>query len=167
MNLKLETPNTPDSEHLFERFSVRPVLFMASIMTLGLWTILFIPINFFKFHLFHFMGFFFSYVLTFLILYVIVFITLVLVYRHNALQMKIFSNVPIFGIYPQTFMRRTGLPYVDILGVILGIFFCIITLLFTKVHCLFPFFVFTTLSFLFAILSGVKDPWMLLRRKRF
>jgi hypothetical protein len=164
----MSSNNPASSEEMYEVFSVRPVLFLSSLLTIGLWIVLAYPIYFFpKIHVLPFLGFYISYVMTFLILFVAIFVVLSFLYRHNAYHLKIFSDAPILGIHPNRLVRRTGIQFSDFWGLLLGAIFSVMSLIAPRIRFLFPLFLLVTLSFLFALISGTSEKWVLSRRTRF
>lgn len=153
---------------IFEKFGVKHLLFQSSVMVAVSWLVLFYPLYFHpRPHLLPFLGFYSSYVFTFLMLFVAIFVGLSLAYRHKALQMELFSDVDILGIKPFSLVTRTGVARIDYVGLVLGICFSLLALLLRDIRFIFPFFLFLSLSFFFAILTGSSKKWRLKKRERF
>lgn len=156
------------SGEIFEKFSVKPVYFVASIIMVFVTVCLIYPLYYSpKIHILTFLSFYSSYIFTFLILYVLVFLILVFVYRHQALQMKMFSEQPILGFKPIYLVCRTGVRLIDIFGMIAGIALCVLCLLKEPLRFLFPLFLFFSFAFISALLTGPATKWKLKRREKF
>lgn len=156
------------SGEIFEKFSVKPVLFVASVVMVFITVCLIYPLFFSpKIHVLTFLSFYSSYIFTFLILYVIVYLILVFIYRHQSLQMKTFSEQPILGLKPIYLVCRTGVRLIDIFGMIVGIALSVLCYLKEPLRFLFPLFLFFSFAFISALYTGPATKWQLKRREKF
>lgn len=162
----------PNEEHIkvtsgenLEKISIKPLLYMASIVSLIIFLFTFIPYSIYEIHMMSFFSFYFSYTFSYLLLFLVVLIGLILYYRHRAIHMEELSQyVRIFGVNPNWLVVRTGNRLIDWIGLIVGIIFSILSILIPKAIIFFPGFLLFTLSFCFALLFGSANKWKLLRR---
>jgi hypothetical protein len=149
----MENPESAKSV-VFEKISPSPVLFFSSLVALGTYLVTFYLI--FIILQFSLLIATFIYLTAFLVIFAVSY----LIYRHKANQMNINRGVRILGTDPVLMTRRTGVPYIDILGLIIsGIAGVIVTLL--KIYFLFPFFMLCFISFLIVLLTpaGTAQKW--------
>jgi hypothetical protein len=154
------------SDENLEKVSIKPLLYLTSIVSLVIFLLSFYPYLFiYKLHLIKIFSCNFSYVITYLILFFILLVGLIIYYRHLVLHMEEMSKyVRIFGLNPEWLITRTGNKGVDWVGFLAGLVLCIISLVCPKTFFFFPGFLFFTLSFFFALLLGNPNKWKLLRR---
>lgn len=151
-----------DSVDIFEKFSIYPIFWLTSLCMIVIFLLSFYFIYFSpRLYIFKFMPYFVSYVFTYLLIYSILFIYLAFSYRTKSLNMKLFSNIKILGLYPLQIISRTGLKFIDIFGFFISASFGIISLFIIKIQFLFPLFLFITAQFLFAIIFGRTNKWNL------
>jgi tetrahydromethanopterin S-methyltransferase subunit F len=162
----------PNEEHLneisgdnLEKLSVKPLLYLASIISLVVFLVTFIPYTFYGIHLMSLFSFYFSYTFSYLLLFFIVWIGLIFYYRHQAVHMEELSQyVRIFGVNPRWLFVRTGNRSIDWAGLIIGILLSVLSVIIPGALIFLPGFIFLTLSFYFAIALGSTNKWKLLRR---
>ncbi len=150
-----------------EKIGVKPLLYYSSLVTLILFIITCVPFFNSKYTPFLILPFFLFYIYLYLFIMVIVFFILIMIYRDKAINMEIFSDVKILGFKPITLVNRTGIRYIDIAGLFIGIVIFIITLLSPSIYIISPGVLLLTLSFLFALFSGKSNKWSLKRRETF
>lgn len=163
---------SPNEEHIeltsgenLERISIKPLLYLASIISLVVFLITFIPYTFYGIYLMPAFSFYFSYTFSYLLLFFIVWLGLILYYRHQAVHMEELSKyVRIFGINPRWPLVRTGNRLIDWIGLIVGVFLSVLSIIIPVALIFLPGFIFFTLSFFFAIAMGNSQKWNLKRR---
>jgi hypothetical protein len=162
----------PNEEHIkvtsgenLEKISIKPLLYLASIISLVIFLVTFIPYTFYGIHLMSVFSFYFSYTFSYLLLFFTVWIGLILYYRHQAIHMEELSQyVRVFGVNPRWLVVRTGNRFIDWLGLFIGIVLSVLAIIIPVALIFLPGFIFFTLSFLFAILLGNSNKWKLIRR---
>lgn len=164
MNPNEEHINDTSGENL-EKISIKPLLYMASIISLLLFLATFWFYTFYGIHLMPVFSFYFSYTFSYLILFLVVWIGLILYYRHQAIYLDELSQyVRIFGVNPRWLVIRTGNRYIDWLGLVVGIVLSALSIVFPVMLIFLPGFLFLTMSFFFAIILGNSNKWKLVRR---
>lgn len=162
----------PNEEHIretsgenLEKMSIKPLLYLASIISLVIFLATFIPYTVYEIHLMSVFSFYFSYTFSYLLLFFIVWIGLILYYRHQAVHMEELSQyVRIFGVNPRWLIVRTGNRFVDWIGLIIGIVLSVLSIIIPVALLFLPGFIFLTLSFFFALTMGNSNKWKLVRR---
>lgn len=162
----LEYHTDEESGENLEKLSIKPLLYVSSLVSLVIWGVTFIPYLKSGVRLFVAFSDHFNYVLVYLLLFFAVLTVLVFYYRHVSLHMERMSRyVRIFGVHPAWLIFRTGNVSLDWAGLIIGMALCVLVFFH---ECLlfrfFPGFMFLTLSFLFALLLGNSRKWKMLRR---
>lgn len=155
-----------ESVDVFEKFSIKPLLYLSIIITLVIYAISFYPVYFIlKPKIIGVLPFSFNYILLYLALWVVVFTVFGFYYKNRAANMSDFvGNFKFLRQNPKTFVARTGVRLIDIVGVVFATFFAITSSLFEPLHFLIPFFILSGLSFLFALITGSSKQWNLKRR---
>jgi hypothetical protein len=167
----MTTPQTNHSEEesvgvLEEGVSVMPMLFPAAVMSQIIFVATF-PFTFFgiRLHVFSFLPFFISYCLSYLIAFFVVFGILALWYHSKTLHMKVFEDITIFGISPTLVQTRTGVKYIDSVGLALASVVFIISFLSPSLNFLCPFWLFGAIAFFSGLRNGNSRQWTLKRRR--
>ena len=157
--------NSQKSAKIFEKVSIKPVLFISSLAAIFFYIITFFPYYFVsKFIIISSFPFLLNYILFYLFILLIFMVIFIFIYRDKIANMEDFSHsIKIFGINPELLVRRTGVRFIDIFGLIISVIFMITSLLIISLHFLVPFFLLTGLSFFFAIISGKTKLWSLKR----
>jgi hypothetical protein len=162
----------PNEEHIketsgenLEKMSIKPLLYLASIISLVIFLATFIPYTFYEIHLMSVFSFYFSYTFSYLLLFFFTWIGLILYYRHQAVHMEELSQyVRIFGVNPRWLIVRTGNRFIDWIGLLIGIVLSVLSIVIPVTLLFLPGFIFLTLSFFFALVLGNSNKWKLLRR---
>ena len=148
-----------------EKIPIRHLSYLASLFTLLIFLASFIPYYHLNYILLPFFTFYFSYVFSYLFLFLIIFLVLIFTYKNKALHLKeLHYKTTILGINPYTIIIRTGIQQIDIIGLIAGLIFCVLSCLFPLTRMFFPGFLLLTMSFLFSILYGSTKKRELKRR---
>ncbi len=154
------------SEENLEKISIKPLLYLSSLIALAVFLVTFMPYSILKINLLPFFSFNFSYIFSYLILFLLIFIVLIFYYRHKSVHMEELSQyVTIFGVYPAWLINRTGNRPYDWYGLGIGIILSVCSFLYTPATRYSPGFLFLTLSFLFALMLGSSKKWKLIRRR--
>jgi hypothetical protein len=148
-----------------EKITIRPLLYLASMSTLAIFLLTFLPYSKFDINILPFFSFNITYILTYCTLFTLIFIALVLYYRHKSVHIETFSRyVKILGINPNEIINRTGNRKIDLIGFISGVILSIVSLIIPGGIVAFPCFLLLTMSFFFSLRFGSTNKWKLLRR---
>lgn len=138
---------------VFEKQSVKPVLFPAAIISIFLYAVSF----FFVFFLWN-IGIFIA-LSAYLILYLIVLIVCVFLYSKKASHLTVMTTEYFMGINRDLSTRRTGLSIIDVVGLIIALGLFVLFVFNPLLNFLLPFFMLLSIYFIMALAVGRSADW--------
>lgn len=146
--------------------SNKSVLFISSILAIVFFLVTFYFYYFvFKLVFVSSFSFLMNYVLFYLFILLLIILASFLFIKNKTAGMKSYEgSFSILGVYDYYYINRTGVKYIDFIGLLASIVFILTSVILTPLHFLVPFFVLTSIAFFFAITTGSAKPWILRKK---
>ena len=135
-------------------------------MAIGFYILTFYIVYFvFKISFISRISFLLNYILFYLFIFILLIVINLLLVKNKSADLEEFEeSFKLYGINIKYLLSRTGIVYIDFIGLLSSFIFTITSALFKEIQFLIPFFILTGISFLFAITTGTTKPWILRKK---
>ncbi|MFW5983097.1 MAG: hypothetical protein ACOCQ4_01245 [bacterium] len=146
--------------------SNKAILFFASILAIVFFLVTFYFYYFvFKLVFLSKFSFLMNYVLFYLFALLLIIIAGFIFVKNKTAGMKSYEgSFSVLGVYSYHYINRTGVKYIDFIGLLASVVFTLTSVMFSSLHFLVPFFILTSIAFFFAMTTGSAKPWILRKK---